>query len=106
MMFHHIRVCRNSLTFDLGPHMGSHITLLWPDLKVCVYSCRDDVLPCRVHLRHCVLAAQKLGPSAYASFLDNTFLADRKTTVRQHLSTNATIMTEEPPATLTDRYSG
>jgi hypothetical protein len=22
---------------------------------------RDDILPCRVYLRHCVLAAQKLG---------------------------------------------
>ena len=31
---------------------------------------RDDVLPCRVYARHCVLASQKLGPGLAASFLD------------------------------------
>ena len=35
---------------------------------------RDDVLPCRAYLRHCVLAAQNLGGEALESFLDNTFL--------------------------------
>ena len=37
---------------------------------------RDDVLPCRLYLRHCVLAARGLGsPAALDSFLDSTFLA-------------------------------
>ena len=37
---------------------------------------RDDVLPCRLYLRHCVLAARGLGSSvALDSFLDSTFLA-------------------------------
>ncbi|XP_027330217.1 uncharacterized protein LOC113846317 [Abrus precatorius] len=44
---------------------------------------RDDVLPCRVYLRHCVLAAKSLGDEAYNNFLDHTFLGDRRTTTRQ-----------------------
>lgn len=69
-------------------------------------SCRDDVLPCRVYLRHCVLAAQRLGPAAFESFLDGTYLADRATTVRQHLAANPEIMQELPPPSLVGRYSG
>lgn len=38
---------------------------------------RSDVLPCRLYLRHCVLAARSLGPEAEHSFLHSTFLADR-----------------------------
>jgi hypothetical protein len=68
--------------------------------------CRDDVLPCRVYLRHCVLASQALGPEAHASFLDGTVLADRRTTVRQHLGRNPGIMQELPPPSLVGRYSG
>ena len=30
---------------------------------------RDDVLPCRVYLRHCVLAASSFCPDAYESFM-------------------------------------
>lgn len=67
---------------------------------------RDDVLPCRVYLRHCVLAAQGFCDEAYASFLDATWLADRKTTVRQWLQQHPEIMQEEPPLELVDRYSG
>ena len=68
--------------------------------------CRDDVLPCRVYLRHCVLAAQRLGAEAHASFLDGTFLSDRATTVRQHLEANPGILDELPPPSLVGRYSG
>ena len=71
-----------------------------------ILTCRDDVLPCRVYLRHCVLAAQKLGTSAYDSFLDHTYLADRRTTVRQHLEANLSIMREKLPSSLISRYSG
>lgn len=67
---------------------------------------RDDILPCRVYLRHCVLAAKSLGPAALESFLDNTFLADRKITIRQHLQRNPSIMEERPPPELEGRYSG
>lgn len=64
------------------------------------------MLPCRIYLRHCVLAAQRLGPEAHASFLDGTYLADRRTTVREHLAANPDIMEEQPPPSLIGRYSG
>ncbi|KAK9084287.1 hypothetical protein Scep_030758 [Stephania cephalantha] len=68
---------------------------------------RDDILPCRVYLRHCVLAAKNLGSVAYDNFLDHTFLADRKTTIREYLATDGSgIMEEEPPAALKTRYGG
>lgn len=67
----------------------------------------DDILPCRVYLRHCVLAAKNLGEEAYANFLDHTFLGDRKTTIREYLATTGLgIMEEEPPEPLKTRYGG
>ncbi|KAJ3696369.1 hypothetical protein LUZ61_000074 [Rhynchospora tenuis] len=68
---------------------------------------RDDILPCRVYLRHCVLAAKNLGEPAYSNFLDHTYISDRKTTIRQYLATDgAGIMDEEPPESLKTRYGG
>ncbi|CAN4094953.1 unnamed protein product [Withania somnifera] len=68
---------------------------------------QDDIFPCRVYLRHCVLAAQNLGDLAYNNFLDHTFLGDRTTTIRQYLSTTGSgIMEEEPPELLKERYGG
>ncbi|KAD4178516.1 hypothetical protein E3N88_27107 [Mikania micrantha] len=62
---------------------------------------RDDVLPCRVYCRHCVLAAKNLGKAAHDNFLDHTYLADRKTTLRKYLATTGYgIMEEEPPELL------
>lgn len=68
---------------------------------------RDDILPCRVYLRHCVLAAKNLGEEAYDNFLDHTFLGDRRTTVREYFATTGSgIMEEEPPESLKIRYGG
>ncbi|XP_057429837.1 uncharacterized protein LOC130722957 [Lotus japonicus] len=68
---------------------------------------RDDVLPCRVYLRHCVLAAKNLDDTAYNNFLDHTYLADRKTTIREYLATTGSgIMEEEPPKSVKYRYGG
>jgi len=67
---------------------------------------RDDVLPCRVYLRHCALSAKTLCAEAYENFLDNTFLADRVTTIRTHLINEPGIMEELPPPELAERYSG
>ncbi|KAG2427811.1 hypothetical protein HXX76_012135 [Chlamydomonas incerta] len=67
---------------------------------------RDDVLPCRAYLRHCVLAAASLGPQAERSFLHATYLADRRTTIAQHLARDPTIMEERPPPALAERYNG
>lgn len=68
---------------------------------------RDDIIPCRVYLRHCVLAAKSLGDEAYNNFLDHTYLGDRKTTIREYLATTGSgIMEEEPPELLKTRYGG
>lgn len=54
-----------------------------------------------------VLAAKNLGNEAYDNFLDHTFLADRKTTLRSYLTTTGSgIMEEEPPELLKARYGG
>ena len=62
--------------------------------------------PCPVYLRHCVLAAEKCGDAARDSFLDETFLVDRSTTVRQHLAAHPEVMATRPPPELEGRYSG
>ncbi|ESW26308.1 hypothetical protein PHAVU_003G108300 [Phaseolus vulgaris] len=68
---------------------------------------RDDVLPCRVYLRHCVLGAKSLGEEVYKIFLDHTFLGDRKTTIREYFEKEGSkIMEEEPPESLKIRYGG
>lgn len=53
-----------------------------------------------------VLAAQNLNQEAYDSFLDHTFLANRKTTIRSHLESYPGIMAELPPSSLAERYGG
>ncbi|KAH9626444.1 hypothetical protein KSS87_004946 [Heliosperma pusillum] len=68
---------------------------------------RDDILPCRLYLRHCVLAAKNLGEVAYNNFLDHTYLGNRETTIRQYLMTTGSgVMEEEPPESLKTRYGG
>jgi hypothetical protein len=62
--------------------------------------------PCPVYLRHCVLAAEKAGSIASDSFLDETWLVDRQTTVRQFLETHPDVMSTRPPPELEGRYSG
>ncbi|PKI65037.1 hypothetical protein CRG98_014506 [Punica granatum] len=47
-----------------------------------------DVLPCRMYLGHCVLAAENLGEAVYDNFLDHIYLADCKTTIREYLETS------------------
>ena len=64
------------------------------------------MLPCRVYLRHCVLASQRLSSEAADNFLDATFLADRQTTVREYLALHPEIMDEIPPPSLAQRYNG
>jgi len=66
----------------------------------------DDLLPCPVYLRHCVLAAEKMGSACHDSFLDYTYLADRKTSIRNYLADRPEILTELPPDHLAERYGG
>lgn len=61
------------------------------------------ILPCRVYLRLCVLAAEKLGVKD--NFLNTTFLADRKTTIREYLTREVTLMTTLPPEEVRKFYT-
>lgn len=65
-----------------------------------------QILPCSVYLRHCVLGAKSLGDECYTSFLDDTYLVDRRTTIREYLEANPEVMDTLPPESLVGRYSG
>jgi hypothetical protein len=68
---------------------------------------RDSGLkPCPVYMRHCVLASQKCGRECYDSFLDETFLVNRTTTIREYLKSNPGLMGVVPPEELKERYGG
>lgn len=64
---------------------------------------KERLLPCRAYLRLCVLAAEKLGIGQ--NFLDSTFLADRRTPVRQHVASDPTILVELPPEHVAHFYT-
>lgn len=66
----------------------------------------SGLLPCAIYLRHCVLAAQSMGPICYQSLLDETYLVDRSTTVRKYLEQHPDVMTTLPPPELLSKYSG
>ena len=91
-------------TFD-AKYVSYGIHSIWDD-----WGTDSGIRPCPVYLRHCVLATSKEGVDSRArdSFLDETFLADRKTTVRRYLESDlgAHVMRSEPPQSLIGRYSG
>ena len=62
--------------------------------------------PCAVYLRHCYLAAKSMGDICLNSFLDETYLVDRTTTVRQYLEQYPEVLNTMPPESLVGRYSG
>ena len=70
------------------------------------WSRTSGLRPCATYLRHCAIAAEKLGPLAHASFLDDTYLVDRSTTIRTYLARHPEVMSELPPESLRERYGG
>ena len=70
------------------------------------YDGASGLRPCATYLRHCTLAAEAMGEVCYKSFLDETFLVDRKTTLRTYLKENPHVMNTVPPAELAIRYGG
>lgn len=68
----------------------------------------SGILPCAVYLRHCVLSVSKpeFPKRLKDSFLDETYLVDRVTTIREYLQKNANVMESLPPPSLVGRYSG
>jgi hypothetical protein len=63
----------------------------------------DKILPCRSYLRLCVLAADLLGVKD--NFLDTTLLADRQTTVREHLLRHPSLLETVPPEAVAVYYT-
>jgi hypothetical protein len=70
------------------------------------WSKESGLRPCAVYLRHCYLAAKSMGETSFDSFLDETFLVDRRTTIRQYLERHPEVLLVEPPAELAYRYGG
>jgi hypothetical protein len=70
------------------------------------YGPDSGLRPCAVYLRHCYLAAKSLGRLCLDSFLDETFLVDRVTTVRDYLEQHPEVLETVPPQDLIGRYSG
>jgi hypothetical protein len=71
----------------------------------------SGLLPCACYLRHCLLSSRRAGiPVAVReSFLDNTYLVDRKTTLRDYLNRPGVeeyVMSSLPPPNLEARYGG
>eukprot|EP00986_Skeletonema_menzelii_P021406 scaffold34408_cov177-Skeletonema_menzelii.AAC.1 len=82
-----------------------------------IWEWNEGIRPCPVYLRHCVLAAWScdseerwskdgVGGVCYKSFLDETYLVDRVTTIREYIDQYPEIMATEPPDSLKERYSG
>jgi len=49
------------------------------------YDKGSDILPCREYLQHCLASVFEIGEKAHTNFLDETFLIDRATSIRQYL---------------------
>ncbi|KAL7566995.1 hypothetical protein ACA910_019922 [Epithemia clementina (nom. ined.)] len=62
--------------------------------------------PCALYLRHCYLAAKSMGEDCFNSFLDETFLIDRTTTIREYLSNNPHVLETKVPTGLSERWGG
>lgn len=70
---------------------------------------RDSGLePADIYLRHCLLANEKAGGEAARSFLHDTYLADRTTTLAEYLATAAgeRVRACRPPPDLALRFGG
>ena len=84
----------------IDPEWG--ISSVWDD-----WGEDSGLLPADVYLRHCLLAVQKAGPVAEQSFLQDTMLIDRKTTLAEYMQEHGDrVMSSRPPAHLLSRFSG
>lgn len=62
--------------------------------------------PCAIYLRHCLLATKLLGNKCFDSFLDETFLVDRQSTIQEYLKENPQVMSTLPPIELAEKNGG
>ena len=66
-----------------------------------------SIKPCTIYLYHCYKASQNMGDECHTSFLDDTYLVDRTTTLRQYLDDHPTLFQNlQIPPELQDRYCG
>jgi len=80
-----------------------------PDSVKSVWNWAPDsgLLPLSLYLRHCLLAVEKVGGSPLESFLEDTYLVDRQTTLAKYLKEHKEeVMNSLPPPYLKDRFSG
>ncbi len=67
----------------------------------------SGLLPANIYLRHCLLAVQKAGDVAYSSFLEDTYLVCRTTTLKEYLEKHEdVVMASRPPPHLATRFGG
>ena len=71
-----------------------------------VWDWQGEIYPCRVYLRHCLLAVKKQGDNVLQNFMETTYLYDRKTTIKEYMDKNPGIWDEIPPESLKYRYNG
>lgn len=86
---------------NLLPALGNRAVWMWDK--------DSGLLPADMYLRHCLLAVKKAGEQAEQSFLDETYLVDRKTTLRKYLASDGNeqrIMGSLPPERLQKRFNG
>lgn len=95
-------------TTSLWERYVKYLEPAYGHVNVWGWSADSGIRPCPVYTRHCVLAVQKEGVPQYArdSFLDETFLVDQQTTLREYLAANPHVMSTLPPEEFRERYSG
>jgi hypothetical protein len=76
------------------------ITTIWN------WDVHSNLRPCAIYLLHCYKAAQNMGLECYNSFLDETYLVDRTTTLRQYIQQYPHVLEVQVPPDLQDRYCG
>ena len=72
------------------------------------WSPSSGLLPADVYLRHCLLAIGKIGGEAERSFLQDTLLVDRQTTLASYLEggVRERVMAVRPPESMATRFGG
>jgi hypothetical protein len=97
----------SSLDFDNFPMMSKVSNLCSSRGGIWHWPHDSGLLPADIYLRHCLLAVQKAGGDAYDSFLQDTYLADRTTTLATYLKDHGDdVLSSRPPPHLSNRFGG
>uniref|UniRef100_A0A7S3PU73 Uncharacterized protein n=1 Tax=Chaetoceros debilis TaxID=122233 RepID=A0A7S3PU73_9STRA len=97
----------SSLDFDNFPMMSKVSDLCSSRGGIWHWPHDSGLLPADIYLRHCLLAVKKAGGDAYDSFLKDTYLADRITTLATYLKDHGDdVLSSRPPPHLSNRFGG